>query len=64
MTFQRKFEMIRESDIPKEHTEAGDDFAKMEFMRHPTELDLLTLELQSFRHLFIDGAIQLLSIVV
>ena len=64
MTFRSKFEMIRESDILKERTEAGDNFAKMEFMCHPTELNLLALELRSFRYLFIDGTIQLPSIAV
>ena len=64
MTFRREDELLRESWVSEECTEAGNEFPKVEVIRLPAKLDLLALELRSSWHFFVDDAIEFPSIAV
>ena len=60
MTFWCECEVLRKSWISEENAEAGNDFSKIKVVRLPADMNLLTLELRSTWHLFIDDAVKLL----
>lgn len=64
MVFWRKCEVLRESWITKESTEAGNDFSKVEVKGLPANRDFLALEPRAPWHLFIDDTVELPSVAV